>query len=293
MGDVKELSAKLLGFLPDKLYLQLYYFAKFKRPCNFKDPKTLNEKLQLLKLCDRNPLYSELVDKYEVRKHIAAIVGEEHLIPLVGGPWESFDAIDFDALPQRFVLKCTHDSGSVVVCQDKNKLDWAAARKKIEKGLKQKYYLIAREWPYKNVQPRIICEEYITDNPETDSITDYKFYCFGGEVDSVMVCTERETGAPKFYFFDQKWELKRYNKRGKEAPEGFTLPKPENMDEMFSMAKRLAKYCKAPFVRIDLYSSENQIYFGEFTFFPNGGFDANRLPETDLYFGEKVIIHTR
>ena len=129
----------------------------------------------------------------------------------------------------------------------------------------------------------------MTDSPDVDCFTDYKFYCFDGYVDSVMVCIERNTGNPKFYFFDKQWNLKRYNKRGKEAPEGFTIPQPPNIQEMFNIAARLSK--GIPFVRVDLYNSEGKIYFGEMTFFPDSGFDPNRLPETDNYFGNLIKIN--
>ena len=132
----------------------------------------------------------------------------------------------------------------------------------------------------------------MTDTPETDEFTDYKFYCFGDYVDCVLVCVERSSGNPKFYFFDQNWCLKRYNKRGKAAPADFTLPKPPNMDRMFEIAKELSIKTKAPFVRVDLYNSNGQIYFGELTFFPDSGFDPNRLPETDLYFGDLVKLNS-
>ena len=139
------------------------------------------------------------------------------------------------------------------------------------------------EWPYRNVERKIFAEEYLGDN-----LTDYKFYCFNGEADVVLNCIERSTGHPKFYFFDREWNLRRLNKRGKEAPEGFTLPKPEGMDEMFVIAGKLSE--GLPFARIDLYNVEGKIYFGEITLFPDSGFDRNRLPEADLYFGEKIEL---
>lgn len=280
---------RMLWWLPDRAYLQLYYFIRFKRPCNFKDPKTCNEKLQWLKLNNRNPEHTKMVDKYEAKKYVAERIGEEHIIPTLG-VWDSFDEIDLDSLPEKFVLKCTHDCKSVIVCEDKSKFDKAAARKKINKCLRQNYYWIGREWPYKEVKPRIIAEKYMTDSPDTKDLTDYKFYCFNGYVDCVLGCFERSTGEPKFYFFDKNWQLKRYNKRGKEAPEGFTMPKPENMDKMFEIAEKLSKDVGVPFLRVDLYSCYGQIYFGELTFFPGNGFDTNRLPEMDLYFGNLMQL---
>lgn len=281
---MKKIIKLLLRLLPDKWAIQIDYFKRFKKFANLKNPQTLNEKLQWLKLYNRKPEYTTMVDKYAVKEYVADIIGEEYIIPTLG-VWDRFEDIDFDALPNQFVLKTTHDSGGVVICKDKSQLDKDAAKRKIEKSLSTNYYWSGREWPYKNVPPKIIAEQYITDSPDVDVITDYKFYCFGENVDSVLVCVERETGTPKFYFFDQDWNLRRYNKRGKEAPEGFTLPKPHKMDEMFQVALKLAQSCNVPFLRIDLYNSNGQILFGELTFFPSSGFDANRLPETDLYFG--------
>ena len=270
----------------DEDFLRRKFKARVGRELDLDNPRTFNEKLQWLKLHNRRPEYTVMVDKYRVRDYIREKLGEEYLIPLIGA-WDSPDEIDFDALPDRFVLKCNHNSGlGMYICKDKSKMDVKAVKKELRRGLAQDYYLTGREWPYKDVPRKIICEKYITDNAETDCLTDYKFYCFGKEVDSVMVCIERNTGSPKFYFFDRNWTLKRYNKRGKEAPEDFTLPKPESMDKMFDIAKQLAEGCDSPFVRVDLYSAKGQIYFGELTFFPDSGFDPNRLPETDRYFGE-------
>lgn len=277
--------------IPDKLYLQIKFRLSVGRKLDLKNPKTLNEKLQWLKLYNRREKHITLVDKYAARDYIAKTLGEEYLIPLLG-VWDSPEEIDFDSLPDKFVLKCNHNSGGgMCVCKDKSKLDVKKAKSKLATGLKEKYFYSGREWPYKHVKPRIVGEKYMTDSPDVDCFTDYKFYCFGGNVDSVMVCIERNTGNPKFYFFDKDWQLKRYNKRGKEAPEGFTLPKPENMDKMFQIAETLSKDCEAPYVRVDLYNSNGKIYFGELTFYPDSGFDPNRLPETDLYFGSLTKLN--
>ena len=280
------------NLFPDKAYLKFTFKAKTGKKLDLKNPKTLNEKLQWLKLYDRNPKYTGLVDKYEVKKYISSKLGEEYVIPTLG-VWDSFDEIDFDTLPDQFVLKSTHDSGGLVICKDKSTLDIEVTREKIERSLKRNYYVNGREWPYKNVRHRIIAEKYMTDSSESNEFTDYKFYCFNGYVDSVMVCYDRSIGAPKFYFFDKKWELKRYNKRGLEAPEGFTLPKPDNIDKMFEIAETLSKDVGSPFLRVDLYNSNGQIYFGEVTFFPDSGFDPNRLPETDRYFGDLVFLNKK
>lgn len=274
-------------FVSDALFLKLRYYITFGKKINLKAPVSFNEKLQWLKLYDRNPAYCGMVDKYEAKKIVAEKIGEEYIIPTLG-VWTNFDDIDFQSLPDQFVLKCTHDSGGLVIVKDKNSFDKEAAKEKITKALNTNYYLLGREWPYKHIEPRIIAEKYMVDEPEAPDLTDYKFFCFDGKVDCVMVCLERSSGETKFYFFNQDWKLKRLNIRGKNAPEGFTIPKPKCMDEMFQIAAELSK--GMPFVRVDLYQSNGQVYFGELTFYPASGFDANLLPETDEYFGSLINI---
>ncbi len=275
-----------MDWMKDETYLKIVFKARMGKELNLEAPKTFNEKLQWLKLHYRDPLHTRLVDKYEVRSYIAETLGEEYLIPLLG-VWDNPADIDYDSLPDQFVLKCTHDSGSVVICRDKAKLDKAAAAKKLARGLKNNGYNFGREWPYKDVKPRIIAEKYMVDD-ETGELRDYKFFCFDGKVDCVMLCMERATSDTKFYFFDRDWNLLRYNIRGKNAPEGFTVLKPSNMDEMFALAQKLS--AGFPYSRVDLYSVNGKSYFGEITFFPNSGFDANLLPETDLRWGEMINL---
>ena len=277
--------------MSDEEYLKKMFRASFGYDLNLDNPRTFNEKLQWLKLHDRNPEYTALVDKYLAKEKIAKIVGEERIIPNIA-VYSSPDDIDFNKLPSKFVLKCNHNSGlGMYICKDKSKLtnkDVSVIRKNLAKGLAQDYYLHGREWPYKNVQRKIIAEKYMTDGYGKDTFTDYKFFCFNGKVDSVMVCLDRYTGETKYYFFNKNWQLCRYNKRGKEAPADFTLPKPGRIDEMFEMAGTLSE--GLPFARVDLYNSEGQIYFGEITFFPDSGFDSNLVKETDEYFGSLINL---
>lgn len=274
--------------LDDKNYLKRMYRIKMGKQLDLKNPKTFNEKLQWLKLYNRNTLYTKLVDKYKVRDYISEKIGEEYLIPLLG-VWDDSDDIDFDSLPNKFVLKCNHNSGlGMCICTDKNKLDVKEVKKELRKGLNQDYYLTGREWPYKNVPRKIIAEKYMVDDSTSNEFTDYKFFCFNGYVDCVMVCLDRNSGNPKFYFFDKDWKLKRLNKRGKEAPKDFTIPKPECIDEMFEIASKLSE--GFPFVRVDLYQSYGKIYFGEMTFYPDSGFDNNLLKESDDYFGKLIDL---
>lgn len=281
-------ASGVLNFLSDTTYLKMMYRVNMGKSLNLDSPQTFNEKLQWLKIHDRNPLYTSLVDKYEVKQYVADRIGEKYIIPTLG-IWSHFDDIDFSALSNRFVLKCTHDSGGIVICKDKEKLNKKVAKNLLEKCLKRNYYWYGREWPYKNVHPKIIAEKFISDKENIDTkLTDYKFFCFNGKVNNVMVCLDRDSGATKFYFFSPDWKLMRINKRGKAAPLDFTLPKPECLDEMVFVAEKLAK--GLPFVRIDLYQSNKMVYFGEITFFPDSGFDSNILQETDLEWGRMIKL---
>ena len=277
----------LHNYMSDEAYIKRKFKAHFNRELDLENPKTFNEKLQWLKLHYRKPELTTMVDKHSAKEYVANIIGKEHIIPTLG-VWKSFDEIDFDKLPNQFVLKCTHDCGGLVICKDKSKLDKAAAKKKIEKCLKYNFFWFGREWPYKNVEPQIICEQYMTDGPDSKELTDYKFYCFNGEVDCVVVCYDRFSEDTKYYHFSKDWKLLRQNMHGKAAPEGFTLPKPEGIDEMFCIAEKLSK--GMPHMRVDLYHSNGTIYFGELTLFSASGFDWKILPETDAKWGNKLIL---
>lgn len=281
---ILRIVRKLYFLFSDRLFLIVSYYLAMGKPLHLDNPKTMNEKLQWLKLYNRRPEYTQMVDKILVKDYVANMIGKKYIVPTLG-VWNHFDEIDFDKLPNQFVLKTNHSGGSegVVICKDKATFNRAQARSLLERSLK---YDISRpygEWPYRDVKRKILAEEYLGEN-----LTDYKFYCFDGEADVVLNCIERQTGHPKYYFFDKDWILRRLNKRGKEAPQGFSLPKPEGLDEMFEIAAKLSK--GIPFARIDLYNIRGIIYFGEITFFPDSGFDVNRLPEADLYFGEKIKL---
>lgn len=252
---------------------------------NLKNPKTFSEKLSWMKLYDRNPLYTKLVDKFAVKEFVTSKIGSEYVIPTLG-VWDRAEDIDFENLPGRFVLKCTHDSGSVMLCKDKSSLNINEVREKYHNALLRDYYHLSIEWPYKNVPHRVIAEQFI-DTPD-EQLVDYKFYCFNGYVDCVMVCIERNTGNPKFYFFDKDWNLLRLNYRGLEVPKDFTIPKPENMDRMFEIACELSK--GLPYVRVDLYNVQGSILFGELTFYPSGGYDSRRLDSTELRWGNLINL---
>ena len=275
---------KLNFLFPDKLYLQICFYLEMGKKLDLRNPKTMNEKLQWLKLYNRKPEYITMVDKILVKDYVAKIIGEDYIVPLLG-VWDTPDQIDFDALPSQFVLKTNHSGGNtgVVIVKDKSKIDREAIKEKLQISLKSDIYARYREWPYKNVERKVFAEAYLGDD-----LADYKFYCYNGYADAVMICVDRQIGDPKFYFFDKEWNLKRYNKRGKEASADFTLPKPDGVDKMFELASVLSK--DIPYARVDFYNINGKIYFGEITFFPASGFDKNRLPESDLLFGDMINV---
>ena len=285
----KILFVKILNgmhFLPDEIYLKIRYFLEFGKKLDLKNPKTFNEKLNWLKINDRKPEYNKLVDKYLVREYIADTIGEEYLIPLLG-VWDSFDEIDFDSLPEQFVLKCTHDSGSVVICKDKKAFDYAAAKKKIERKLKKNMYWWAREWVYKDLMPRIIAEQYMEDS-FTAELRDYKFFAFNGEAKMIFVATDRQNAneETKFDFFDMEYNHLDFTHG---HPNAKVLPeKPKDVDKMRELTEVLSK--GLPHVRVDFYYVEEKIYFGEITFYHNAGLVPFAPEEWDLKLGELFAL---
>lgn len=280
------LSKRAARFLPDKIYLSLLFNAKMGRKIDWENPQTYNEKLQWLKIHDRNPFYTDLVDKYEIRKYIAETIGEDHLIPLIG-VWDHFEDIDFASLPSQFVLKCTHDSGGLVICKDKGQLDIEAAREKIEKSLKNNYYYHSREWPYKNVKPRIICERYMVDESGVE-LKDYKIMCFNGKVKCSFVCSNRNSKCGlNIDIFDNDWNLMPFGRPG-HPNSGKKIPKPQKFDEMLKFAETISK--DMPFVRVDYYEINGKLYIGELTFYPASGF-GKFMPESyDYLLGSWIVL---
>ncbi len=283
---VKEICYKLLSLLPDKLFIQLKFFKNFHRLPNLKHPKTFNEKLQWLKLYDRNPYYTKLVDKYEVKKIVAELIGEQYIIPTLG-VWDSAEDIDFEKLPDKFVLKATHDSGRVIICKDKSKLDIAKAREEMAYSLKRDFYALTREWPYKNVPRRIIAEAFIED--KSGDLKDYKFFCFNGKVEFFKVDFDRFTGH-KANYYDTNWNILPFEEIVCPSDKSQIHEKPENFDKMIEFAEILAK--GLPFSRIDFYNNEGNIYFGETTFFPNSGMGKFNPEEADNKLGALIKLPT-
>lgn len=274
--------------LPDKMFLKIKYRALFGRPLNLAKPETYNEKLQWLKLYNRRPEYTQMVDKYAVRQLVAEKIGEEYLIPLLG-VWDSFDDIDFDSLPNQFVLKPTHTSGDVYICKDKSQLDYKKLRDLIQGWLKRKYEQLHREWPYKNVFPRIIAERYMQDHMDKGGaaagLTDYKFFCFDGEPKAMYIATDRQVDT-KFDFYDMEFNHLPFCNA--HANSDRKLDKPINFERMKELAKVLA--CNIPHVRVDFYESDGRVYFGELTFYHMSGLVPFEPPEWDKIFGDWLTL---
>lgn len=272
--------------LSDEKLIRKMYRTYFGREIDLENPKTFNEKQQWLKLNDRKPEYTQMVDKYEAKKYVADRIGEEYIIPTYG-VWDSFDEIDFDVLPDQFVLKCTHDSGGLVIVRDKTKLDKKAAKAKIERSLKHNYFYHGREWPYKNVRPRILAEAYMQDGENRD-LRDYKFYCFDG-VPRFLYISEglEDHKTARISFVTCNWEFASYERSDYRPFD--TLPKkPEKFDDMLNLAARLSS--GHAFLRVDLYQINGKIYFSELTFSPCGGFMPFKDPQSDLEIGEMLKL---
>ena len=275
----------LLNFLSDRSYLKLMYRVKLDKKLNLENPETYNEKLQWLKLYDRNPLYTKLVDKYEVKDFISEKIGSEYLIKTLG-VWDSFDDIDFDKLPDKFVLKCTHDSGGIVICTDKKKFDIKEAKEKIMKCFKNNYYYLGREWPYKDVKPRIIAEEYMEDSKDKE-LRDYKFFCFDGKVKMLFIATNRQgQGDTYFDFYDENFKHLPFTNGHPNAPVMPYIPK--NAKKMIELASKLSS--GIPQVRIDFYNVDDKIYFGEMTFFHWSGLVKFEPEEWDRKIGKWIKL---
>ena len=269
---VFNMDERLKGW-SDERYLKLLFRTRIGHELDLENPKTFNEKLQWLKLHDRNPFYTKLVDKYEVKEWVAERIGGEYIVPTLG-VWDSFDEIDFDSLPNKFVLKCTHDSGGLAICRDKLTFDREGARRKIGRSLSRNYFYGGREWPYKNVKPRIIAEEYL-DAAANGDLADYKMMCFGGKVQCAFTCTGRGDDDLRVDFFDLDWNRLPFTRHypNSEIP----VEAPSRLRDMVAMAENLAE--GMPFVRVDFYEVSGELYFGEMTFYPGSGveeFDPER-----------------
>jgi hypothetical protein len=274
------LSTRISRIIPDTIFLKIKYRIKVGKVLNLSNPKTFNEKLQWLKLYDRKPEYTDLVDKYKVRDYIAKTIGSEYLVPLLG-VYNSFEEINFDKLPNQFVLKPNHTSGDIFICRDKSKIIYNELNKKVNKWLKRDYYLLSREWCYKNIKPRIICEQYIVDESGKE-LKDYKMLCFNGKVLCSFVCLNRYLkNELNVDFYDIDWNPMPFKRHYPTS--GTNIPKPKNYDKMIKISEKLSE--GIPFVRIDFYEPKGILFFGEFTFFPGSGFEEFTPERYDYLLG--------
>ena len=285
LGHPRSLADSLMFKFPrlvsDKAYIECVWRSRMKYPLNLKNPRTFNEKIQWLKLYDRRPIYTTMVDKYAVKKYVADIIGEEYIIPTLG-VWDRPEDIEWDKLPNQFVLKCTHDSGGLVICRDKSKLDIEAAKAKLSKSLKFDYFLGGREWPYKNVPRRIIAEEFMEDE-KTGELRDYKFFCFNGIVRALFIATDRQVREePYFDFFDAEYNHLDMRHGHPNAP--VPPQKPQNFELMKQLAEKLS--AGYPELRVDFYEVNGKVYFGELTLFHHNGTVNFEPQEWDYKFGE-------
>ena len=275
----------ITNLLSDKAYLKLTYRIRFGEKLDLKNPMTYNQKLQWLKLYDRNPEYVKMVDKILVKEYVEKVIGKEYIIPTLG-VWDRYEDIDFSELPEQFVLKCNHDSGSIVVCTNKEKLDRKKTRKKLKTGLKTDGFFWGREWPYKSVKRRILAEQYMEEEG-TNELKDIKLMCFDGKVKCSFIGSERfSKDGLKVTFFDTDWKVmpfeRHYPKSKKE------IKKPQNYDEMVILAEKLSQ--GIPFVRVDFYEVCGKTYFGELTFFPGSGWEEFRPEAWDKKIGEWIKL---
>lgn len=282
---MKLLSWRMFKFFSDESYLKLKYFVYFKKKLNLNNPKSFNEKLQWLKLYDRNPLYVTMVDKYDVKKYVENKIGKEYIIPTIG-IYKKINEINFNKLPNKFVIKCTHDCGSTVIVKNKNKIDYDEIKRKIENKLKVNYYYSGREWPYKNVKPRIIVEKYMEDKKENE-IKDYKFFCFNGEPKIMYVSDNSHTNNQHSCFFNMNY--KKINIKRKDYQEFKETPKkPIKFEKMINLSRILSN--GIPHVRVDWYEINGKLYFGELTLYTCSGFIPFENEEWDYKIGEMLKL---
>lgn len=270
--------------IPDKQYIRLAYRSSIGKKLNLNNPQNYNEKLQWLKLNDRNPLYIDLVDKFQVKRYVSEIIGEKYIVPTLG-VWSCFDEINFDELPNQFVLKCTHDSGGIIICKDKKNFNIIQARKKITKLLKKNYYWQGREWPYKNVKPRIIAEKYMVDESGAE-LKDYKLFSFDGKVKLIQVDYDRFLNH-KRNLYSIKWD---YIDAEIEYPtdKNHIINKPKCLDELIMLSEKLSE--GFPHLRTDFYIINGKIYFGELTFYHGSGLERFRPESLGMQMGEWINL---
>ena len=281
--DTIALFYRSLGFLSDEAFIKLIYRLRMGKKLNLENPQTFTEKLQWLKLYDHNPIHTIMADKLQMRDFVKEKIGEGHTAPLIG-VYDKWEDIDFAKLPNSFVIKTTHDSGSYVIVKDKTKLNIKEARKKITHSLKKNYYKTTREWQYKNIKPKILIEEYLKD-PVAQNLTDYKFFCFNGKCEFLYIMQETSS-KPTQVILDTKFNRMPFrmdDEPSKEMPQ-----KPTELDQMIEFAEKLSQ--DEAFLRVDMYLVGGKIYIGELTFYHFGGYIPFDPPEWDLKLGKKIKL---
>lgn len=284
--ELVEFAGRVLASVSPTLASHYWYWGLFKKPLKLNNPVTLNEKLTWLKLHTyrEDPLVCQCSDKYRVREYLEQ-TGCGELLNEIYGAWDRVEDIPWEDLPDTFVLKCNHGCAYNILCPNKKELDIEQTKATLRKWMKDDFWRKHAEMQYRNIPKKILCEAYLGDG---DPLVDYKIYCFHGKASFILVCTEREAGKPKFYFFDQNWQLCPITRDGQQAQPGFTLEKPDRLEQMLEYAQILSQ--PFPFVRVDFYNVKGQIVFGELTFTPSGALDTARLPETDLLFGSMLQL---
>ena len=267
---------------PAELYLKCIFKLNGGYILNLKQPQTFNEKMNWCKLHDHNPLYTKLADKYEVKAHVAKLIGEQYVVPNYG-VWNRFSDIEFDKLPNKFVIKTTHDSSGTFICKDKDKTDWEKAKRRFDALLKRNSYYNLLEWPYKNIHPRIIADEYLDDGSGHE-LTDYKFWCFNGEPKIMYITNKGNIIKENFYSMDfQPLDINHGFERAQPEYE-----KPKEFELMKELAAKLSE--GIPFVRIDFFDINGNVYFGEYTFFDWGGMNIFSNQEWDKKLGSWITL---
>lgn len=275
-----------LKFIDDQTYLKIKYRLIFGKKLNLQNPKSFNEKLQWLKLYDRKNIYTKMVNKYEVKQYVSNLIGEEYIIPTLG-IYEKGEKIDYSVLPNQFVIKPTNTSGNVFICKDKNNTNLKKIGRIIKKWNKRQYYYFQREWPYKNLRPQIIIEQYMEDSNKKD-LMDYKIFCFNGKPKLILVCSNRNGINKNTDFFDINWNLLPFTRKN-HCNNFKGIEKPQKLTEMIKIAEKLSK--EIPFIRVDLYEINGKVFFGELTFYPSGGFEGFEPEEYDIILGEMLELH--
>lgn len=278
------------SLVPDALYIKILFKYYTGKTLNLNRPQGFCEKIQWLKLYDRNPLYVKMVDKNAVKQYVASIIGQNYIIPTIA-TFDDTKSIDWDMLPNKFVIKCTHDSGGVIICKNKKEFNQKEAVYKLDKCLKYNYYNKSREWPYKHVKPQIIVEKFMESNDDNEELSDYKFFCFDGEPLYCQVIRNRNT-KETIDFYDMDWNHQEFIGLNPHVSNGLKPVKcPQMLDEMITICKKLAE--GIPFIRVDLYVINGNTFFGELTFYPASGMGKFSPEEYDFILGEKLNIYIR